>query len=96
MNTGTFVQGYCIPIPLCIILYMIKLIYDIYSPSYLQCPCTIAFLFQENASSSLQGFLTQLIETVADIGEGVQPVATAAKVQVDKMGKQVYSCCLVT
>ena len=36
-----------------------------------------------------------MIEIVADIGEGVQPVATAAKVQVDRMGKEVHNCCLV-
>lgn len=44
---------------------------------------------QESASSTLQGFLQQMVDDAGNIDEAIRPAATAAKAQVEMLGKQV-------
>ena len=44
---------------------------------------------QPNASSSLQGFQEQMLESVGEIRDNLQPLATAAKGEAEKLGHQV-------
>ena len=45
---------------------------------------------QPNASSSLQGFQEQMLESVGEIRDNLQPLATAAKGEAEKLGHQVH------
>lgn len=52
--------------------------------------CIVYFTcVQVDASSSLHGFLKQSVSVAASVGDGISPLATAAKGHVEVLGEKV-------